>query len=274
MKLKYLAALLLGFAVFFTACDDEDYTIAKGEVVTEVTTGGATTTAVSAVLTGTVKDLSSLSSSSYTVGAYYGTDPDPINSGSRQTGSADEDGNITVTVTGLSTGETYYYAIYVTLQGYVSYYGDVKSFVASDVNVTTVDVTNVSACKATFGCTATGTDGVDVTLGVKLSATSDAAAGREFEVGEVCGLLPATTYYYAGYALVDGTYIYGDTKSFTTSSQTMEYVDLGLSVQWAKWNIGAEAESEVGALVGYGEPTGLVTSTSLANYASYDISGT
>ena len=50
-------------------------------------------------------------------------------------------------------------------------------------------------------------------------------------------------------------YVFGDTKELTTKTQEMEYVDLGLSVTWAKYNLGAESEEGVGAYFGYGDAT-------------------
>ena len=67
---------------------------------------------------------------------------------------------------------------------------------------------------------------------------------------------------------------------FTTDAR---FVDLGLSVKWAKWNIGAESTSEYGGYYGWGDITGEVvspyankyavgnTSTSIAGNANYDI---
>ena len=62
-----------------------------------------------------------------------------------------------------------------------------------------------------------------------------------------------------------------------------EYVDLGLSVKWAKWNMGANSTKEYGGYYGWGDPTGTVvsyqinkyavgnTSTSIAGNPKYDI---
>lgn len=67
---------------------------------------------------------------------------------------------------------------------------------------------------------------------------------------------------------------------FTTDAR---YVDLGLSVKWAKWNIGAESTNEYGGYYGWGDITGEVvspyankyavgnTSSSIAGNANYDI---
>ncbi len=67
---------------------------------------------------------------------------------------------------------------------------------------------------------------------------------------------------------------------FTTDAR---FVDLGLSVKWAKWNIGAESTSEYGGYYGWGDITGELvspyankyaagnTSTSIAGNPNYDI---
>lgn len=277
MKLKYLLGiLLLGTGAFVASCDDDDeYTIATGNIITEVTTGDADSiTAVSAVLYGTVKDLSQSSSTSYSVGVYYGTSEDPTTSGSAQAGTIDDDGNVTTTVTGLTSGTTYYYATYVTLQSRVTTFGDVKSFVATSAQVATVAATGISATKATLEGQFTGVDGLDeesLETGIKIAMSEDAVEdGVAYSTGIVDGLLPGTTYWYAAYAVVGSETMYGDALSFTTLSQEMPYVDLGLSVWWASYNIGAESESETGAMFVYGDPTALETYSSV----TADISGT
>lgn len=277
MKLKYLLGiLLLGTGAFVVSCDDDDdYTVATGNIITEVTTGGADSiTAVSAVLYGTVKDLSQSSSSSYSVGVYYGTSEDPTSSGTAQTGTIDDDGNVTTTVTGLTTGATYYYATYVTLQSRVTTFGEVKSFVATSAQVATVAATGISATKATLEGQFTGVDGLDdesLETGIKIALSEDEVEdGVEYSTGVVNGLLPGTTYWYAAYAVVGSETLYGDALSFTTLSQEMPYVDLGLSVQWASYNLGAESELETGAMFVYGDPTGMETYSSV----TADIYGT
>ena len=48
-------------------------------------------------------------------------------------------------------------------------------------------------------------------------------------------------------------------------------VDLGLSVKWASWNVGASKIADYGGLYGAGDPTGQLTSTSYKDYHYYDI---
>jgi hypothetical protein len=144
------------------------------------------------------------------------------------------------------------------------------------VNVTTKDATDVTSCKTTFSADITGDNGLEsLETGVKLSfSADDVASGISRELSTVGGLLPGATYYYAAFAKVGDGYVYGETKTLTTVTQTIEYVDLGLSVLWAKNNIGADVESEAGTRFGYGDQTAMLTSAKLEDYLSSDIAGT
>ena len=91
--------------------------------------------------------------------------------------------------------------------------------------------------------------------------------GQEIQVGSnhdgrytysLSGLKDNTTYYYCAYLLVDGQYTYGDVRSFTTEKKKDEItpgqmVDLGLSVKWAGWNVGASRPEEYGGYYAWGE---------------------
>ena len=293
MKMKYLAGIMLLLAGLFSlsSCsDDDDYAAATGNVISTVETGDASVTAISATITGKVLDLTKQDASSYTVGVVYGTNPDPTTAGSKQPGTIDETGNVTTTLSGLTKGNTYYYATYVQLQGIVTKYGDVKSFVATDAQIATADAADVTCTKATLAATVNGLQGIlvegETTMhyGFKISTSeADVQNGIDYPVSaktnnvsqRVESLLPGTTYYYTSYFELGDGFVYGDTKSFTTPAQSMEYVDLGLSVLWAKCNLGAEAEQESGILLGYGDVTGMNQSTYLIDYNSAeDIAGT
>lgn len=72
------------------------------------------------------------------------------------------------------------------------------------------------------------------------------------------GLAENTTYYYCAYLLVDGKYTYGVVRTFTTAKQDAgitpgQMVDLGLSVKWAGWNVGASRPEEFGGYYAWGE---------------------
>ena len=91
--------------------------------------------------------------------------------------------------------------------------------------------------------------------------------GQEIRVGSngdgnytysLSGLKDNTTYYYCAYLLVDDQYTYGDVRSFTTEKKKDEItpgqmVDLGLSVKWAGWNVGASRPEEYGGYYAWGE---------------------
>lgn len=293
MKMKYLAGVMLlmaGLCSLSSCSDDDDYSAATGNVISTIETGDASVTAISAVVSGKVLDLSKQDAGAYAVGVVYGTNPDPTTAGSKQPGVIDAEGNVTATLSGLTKGNTYYYATYVQLQGIVTKFGEVKSFVATDAQIATAGATDVTATKATLSATANGLDGIliegetQMNYGFKISTSeADVENGINYPISasaktisqRVEGLLPGTTYYYTSYFELGDGFVYGETKSFTTPAQTMEYVDLGLSILWAKCNLGAESEEETGALLGYGDLTGVNQSTYLIDYNTVeDIAGT
>lgn len=292
MKIKYLSSmLLLALGLVVSSCnDDEDYAIATGNIITTIETGEAAITATTASCQGVVLNLSNIESSAYQVGVIYGTSQDPTATGRKQSGSIDPStGTMTATINGLEKGVTYYYATYVTLQGKVNVFGDVKQFTTTDATIAAAEASNITSVSAAIGGVAsTSSDKInagatEVEYGVKIATSEDGIAeGREYAVtsGEtsfsqdVNGLLPGTTYYYAAYFKLGDGLVYSDVKHFTTAAKDMEYVDLGLSVMWAKYNIGAESETEFGGLYGFGDLTGLKTAEFNSQYATTDISGT
>ena len=82
---------------------------------------------------------------------------------------------------------------------------------------------------------------------------------------DLSGFEVGTTYYYRAFLCVNDEYTYGDVQSFDTPEVPNEAVDLGLSVLWAKWNVGANAEEEAGGLYGWADPTGTNTTYNVLN---------
>lgn len=298
MKIKFyfgIAALLLAGGAVLSACsDDDDVAINTTPIISEVTTGDAAATAVSATFTGTVKDLSSQNSSAYTVGTVYATDSASVRNltGTQAAATLDEDGNFSVEATGLQSYQTYYYATFVTLQGRITKVGDIKSFVTTNATASTAEATGVTATKATLGGQLHDVvqlpSNATLSAGILLSTSSekeDLLAGKDIPVADVAsaqqgtaftsnvtGLLPNKTYYYVSYMKLNNGYILGDVKSFTTQNFETQFVDLGLSVMWAKTNVGAETETEAGGLYGYGDVNGLQEKTD-GEYGNTDIAG-
>ena len=278
-----IVAVTTAATTTFTSCDDEvEYTISESELITKLTTDGATATAISAVVEGSVSDLSNISPARYQAGAIYGTSENLQADGTRVVGSVDADGKITATLTGLTQGKTYYYATFVLLQGKVMKLGEVKSFVATDAKVATGDATQISANKALLNGQVNGADNVleATTVGFRYAlSASEVENGYYVSIPEAKGsfsvtlegLLPATTYYYAAVSQVDKNALIGNVSSFTTQSQEIEYVDLGLSVLWAKTNIGAEREEEMGARGGFGDQTFFERNSSADYYTPWNL---
>lgn len=68
---------------------------------------------------------------------------------------------------------------------------------------------------------------------------------------DISGLKSNTDYYYCALVTVNGETEYGETKHFSTTES--EEVDLGLSVNWRAWNVGAEHAHEYGNHYAWGE---------------------
>lgn len=277
------------------ACNDDDVDIYTSPIVSEVVTGDAQTTATTATITGIARDLSSQSAEAYTVGVVYSTTPDPTAGGTMQAGTMGENGNFETTITGLQEGRTYYYAACVNLQNRLSYYGDVKSFVTTSSQAATAEAASLTATGAVLGGTLNGVaellESGSFDYGVVLAATPGeistsavriAAEGKtnSFSV-KATNLVPNTTYHYATYMVVGGEEIFGNAQQFTTpmlcdASQESDedYVDMGTKMEWCRYNVGAAAEGEAGALLGFGDVTGLNRSVSVADYATGNIVGT
>ena len=267
--------------IWATGCSDDDYAINQQPLLTDnsVVTGSADVTATSATLHGTVSGLGSQASSAYVIGFNYGAAADALTERIVATGGE----TFTATVNG-SLNQTIYYQAYVTLQGKVTYKGEVKSLVLTNARATTGDATQIGANKVTLsgsligfpadaegGIIVSGIEGTEnVRAGVRI-----ATVPKESYTVDVEGLLANTTYYYVAYLDLGAGMVYGEEKSFTTTGHTFDLdndlVDLGLSTKWAKYNLGATSETEIGGLFGFGDKTGFNTSIDPASYASADI---
>lgn len=268
-------SLALGFCA--VSCDDEDdYSPATGTLVQSVVTGSSDVTATSAVLKGTVDGLQTQAASAYTVGFFYGTSAEALT----ETATGSLDGNtISASLTGLTNNTTLYYQAYVTLQKTVTYKGEVKSLVTTNAKVSTADAKEIGINSVVVGGAAVDYP-TGATCGVVFAASSDVEkvrAGLKVSASEVGafsiekkGLLPSATYYYAAYLDLGSGIVYGDVKEFETKEFSIDpdadFVDLGLSTKWCKFNIGATKASELGGLFAFGDLTGLNNSTSCSDY--------
>ena len=186
MNKKIYSTILTLLALVLVGCSDtDDYKVATGNILSKVETGSAQVGATNATISGTVLDLSQSASSSYVVGVSYSTSDDATK-GTKVAGQLADDGTVTTTLNGLKTDVTYYYCTYVTLQGKLTQYGEVKQFVTTDADIATAD----AACTevtATLGGTVNiaTAESDDVVRGIRVSLDeSNVSKGRLYDFGE------------------------------------------------------------------------------------------
>ena len=268
--------------IFMTGCSDDDYSISNTPLLTDesVTTGSADVTVTSATFHGTVKGLEEQNASAYALGFYYGKSEDNLSEKVAASGSNE----FQATVSGMP-GDVVYYQAYVTLQGRVTYKGSVQSAIMTDAKAITGEPKDLTANsviltgklekapqEATSGIVISGAEGSEkVRAGVRIVA---AGINDNYEI-KAEGLLPNTTYHYTAYHDLGNGTVYGEDRTFTTApadfNPDTDLVDLGLSTKWAKYNVGATDEKQLGGLFGFGDMTGFQTSINLEDYASADI---
>ena len=268
--------------IFMTGCSDDDYSISNTPLLTDesVTTGSADVTVTSATFHGRVKGLEEQNASAYALGFYYGKSEDNLSEKVAASGSNE----FQATVSGMP-GDIVYYQAYVTLQGRVTYKGSVQSAIMTDAKAITGEPKDLTANsviltgklekapqEATSGIVISGAEGSEkVRAGVRIVA---AGINDNYEI-KAEGLLPNTTYHYTAYLDLGNGTVYGEDRTFTTApadfNPDTDLVDLGLSTKWAKYNVGATDEKQLGGLFGFGDMTGFQTSINLEDYASAGI---
>ena len=276
-----IMALAMGVTALTACSDDDDYFANTTPLLTDgsVVTGSSDVTATTATFHGTVSGLDKVNPASFTAGFYYGYSQSALT----ETAAASSASEFSASLDGLKTGVTIYYQAFVTLQGKLTYKGEVKSLLTTNAKAITGDATSIDFAQATLAGSASDYT-PNSTMGIIISAQSDEEAVRNglrlqvansssFSVTKA-GLLPATKYYYAAYLDLGSGVVYGDVKEFTTAANSIdvdeEFVDLGLSVKWAKRNVGAKKESDFGGLFGFGDATGLNPSIDPSAFASAD----
>lgn len=109
---------------------------------------------------------------------------------------------------------------------------------------------NIEECGIIYGTTS------ELDINSSGKKTLDISTLKKENSIELKGLDFLTTYYIKAYALVDGEYIYTDVITITTEPNypVPEYVDLGLSVKWATWNMGASSVEDYGGYYRWNDP--------------------
>lgn len=293
MKNKIFLLLSACAGLTLAACnDDVDYSVDMTPVLTDksLVTGSADVTATTATLHATVDGLKGCAPASYTVGFNWGYSQSNLN---ESVNGSLTDGVVTAAISGLPDGTTIYYQVFVTLQGKLTYKGDVKSAVTTDTRLAATEATAIDHTGATLAANVSGAP-ADAAYGIVITSLDPsrsrteaseavrsgliipaANAGDTSFTIDVSGLVPSTTYTYAAYADLGSGIVYSEEKTFTTAPYKVDIendlVDLGLSVKWAKHNVGAAEAAAYGGYFGFGDLTGVCNSIEPAQFASADV---
>ena len=198
----------------------------------------------------------------------YSTSANPTTANSK-VASGSGTGAFTCNITGLQPNTTYYVRAYAVNSKGTSYgeevtFNTLKPIVSP--TVTTSTVSQIAETTAVAGGNVTSDGGASVTeRGVVYSTSANptmanskvaSGSGTGAFTCNLTGLQPNTTYYVRAYAVNSKGTAYGDEVSFTTNEKVFaipEYVDLGLSVKWATFNVGATKPEEYGDYFAWGE---------------------
>ena len=179
-------------------------------------------------------------------------------------------------LTGLQPKTTYYVRAYAINEKTVSY-GEEKIFTTREMavpTVTTTAVTNIYHTSAIInghvdfdGGSAVWERGIVYSI-QQNPTISDNKITVGVGVGDfshkLTGLQAGSIYYACAYAINAVGVAYGNQIEFETDKNP-EYVDLGLSVKWARFNVGADAPEDFGDYFAWGETEPKTT----YNYQNY-----
>ena len=170
----------------------------------------------------------------------------------------------------LKVNTLYYYRAYALVDG-VRYYGQTKTFTtknrqitSSAENVAKYTATLRSECEMPFGQAwyqfsffySDTYSTLEELVSNGTEARADSPTYQTSFSSNLSGLKPNTKYYFVPRAIIWGENFYGEVKSFTTNpsdNPAIEVVDLGLSVNWRGWNVGANNPVEYGDYYAWGE---------------------
>ena len=171
-------------------------------------------------------------------------------------------------INGLTINTTYYVRAYATNEAGTAYGEEFSFTTLCDLpTIITTAITNVEITTAKGGGNVTADGGAEVTARGLCWATHleptiedsflvEGAGLGEFTC-DITGLNENTRYYVRAYATNSVGTAYGSVTTLKTADDGtiagIEYVDLGLSVKWAPFNIGATSPTECGDYFAWGE---------------------
>ncbi|MCQ2111177.1 MAG: hypothetical protein MJY79_06765 [Bacteroidaceae bacterium] len=239
----------------------------KNQGVDMVTGVASKITCYSAIVSGSISIDSSLDYRRLEYGICYSTSAEPtINDTRLQPESYAVRQNYTCQLCALAGNTIYYYRSYAYVDGYISY-GPVQSFTTKEDNVVVTGSFNEEDCtvksELKIGAGAYSSLKLGVCYGTTETPTvkdhTETANEVDDENNYIVTLnltnVPVGTVYYRSYVKIDGVAHYGEVKSFVREYKVpaYEYVDLGLSVKWATFNVGATKPEEYGDYFAWGE---------------------
>ena len=204
-------------------------------------------------------------------GVVYSTSENPTTANSKVVGGSGT-GAFTCNLTGLQASTTYYVRAYAINEKGTAYGEQVTFKTLTPIvppTITTSAVTQITETTAVAGGNVTADGGASVTeRGVVYSTTANPTTANTKKVSgsgtgaftcNLADLQAGTTYYVRAYAINEKGTSYGEQVSFTTLTPSngmengYEWVDLGLSVKWATFNVGATKPEEYGDYFAWGE---------------------
>ena len=201
-------------------------------------------------------------------GVVYATTQNPTTADNKVSNGSGM-GTFTCNLTDLQANTTYYVRAYA-INSKGTAYGEEVTFITNKQivlpSVTTATVTQITETTAVAGGNVTSDGGASVTergvvyAMIQNPTTADtkviAGNGTGLFTCNLTGLQPNTTYYVRAYAVNSQGTAYGEEMTFATEEEVIaipEYVDLGLSVKWATFNVGAHKPEEYGDYFAWGE---------------------
>lgn len=195
-------------------------------------------------------------------GICFGTTAEPT--ALQKATTKDSSGAYTVALKGLMGNTVYYYRPYAELDG-AMYYGPISSFRTLEDNVVEtgeIDAWGFVKSKITINggaysqlelgvCYSTSTS--TPTIEDNTRTTTDVDYDNCYTVNI---LSEYSTIYYRSYVMIDGSPHYGAVKQCSimeTVVSTSGAVDLGLSVKWAAYNVGASSPGDYGNFYAWGK---------------------
>lgn len=227
--------------------------------------GVSNLTCYSAKVSGNISFDEGVKYTNYTYGICYDTIQEPtVDDKKIQAVSKDSEGNYTCQLRALSGSTKYYFRLYATVDSFIKYsvidslltVADSSVITTGDVDLTTYEIKS----KFEIGNGVYNNLLLGVCYGINEVPTVDDRTVTTNEVDDASNfvvilkqLSSQIPYYYRAYVIIDSIPHYGVIKTFTKEKQIGEAVDLGLSVMWGSFNVGADYPEDYGDYYAWGE---------------------